>query len=65
MVVISRVVSCSSYDDNLIVRKLVDKSFYEPIDERDLIVAKDLMRQKVAVGLMGEMEESVRRFNVV
>lgn len=65
MVVISRVVSCSSYDDNLIVRQLVDKSFYEPIDERDLIVAKDLMRQKVAVGLMGEMEESVRRFNVV
>jgi hypothetical protein len=65
MVVISRVVSCSSYDDNLIVRQLVDKSFYEPIDERDLIVEKDLMRQKVAVGLMGEMEESVRRFNVV
>lgn len=65
MVVISRVVSRSSYDDNLIVRKLVDKSFYEPIDERDLIVAKDLMRQKVAVGLMGEMEESARRFNVV
>jgi hypothetical protein len=65
MVVIARVVSCSSYDDNLIVRQLVDKSFYEPIDERDLIVEKDLMRQKVAVGLMGEMEESVRRFNVV
>lgn len=65
MVVISRVVSRSSYDDNLIVRKLVDKSFYEPIDEKDLIVAKDLIRQKVAVGLMGEMEESVRRFNVV
>ena len=65
MVVISRVVSCSSYDDNLIVRQLVDKSFYEPIDERDLIVEKDLMGQKVAVGLMGEMEESVRRFNVV
>lgn len=65
MVVISRVVSCSSYDDNLIVRQLVDKSFYEPIDEKDLIVAKDLIRQKVAVGLMGEMEESVRRFNVV
>jgi hypothetical protein len=52
-------------DDNLIVRKLVDKSFKEPIDETDLMHAKAILRRRVVVGLMNEMEESVHRFNIV
>lgn len=52
-------------DDNLIVRKLVDKSFTEPIDETDLMLAKAILRRRVVVGLMKEMEESVKRFNIV
>ena len=46
------------------VRKLVGKSFAEPVDESDLIIAKELLRQRFIVGLMGEMEESIRRFNI-
>ena len=47
------------------VHKLVNKSFGEKVTETDLIVAKELVRQRFVVGLMTEMEESVRRFHVV
>ena len=52
-------------DDNLIVRKLVEKSYNEPIDETDLMHAKAILRRRVVVGLMNQMEESVHRFNIV
>ena len=52
-------------DDNLIVRKLVDESFNAPIDETDLMHATAILRCRVVVGLMNEMEESVHRFNIV
>jgi len=47
------------------VHKLVGKPFGEIVDETDLIIAKELVRQRFIVGLMGEMNESIRRFNVV
>jgi hypothetical protein len=46
------------------VHKLVNKSFGEKVTETDLIIAKELVRQRFVVGLMAEMEESVRRFNI-
>eukprot|EP00956_Cyclotella_meneghiniana_P033082 scaffold93044_cov72-Cyclotella_meneghiniana.AAC.6 len=46
------------------VHKLVNKRFDEEVGEVDLIVAKELVRQRFVVGLMEDMEESVRRFNV-
>eukprot|EP01082_Thalassiosira_pseudonana_P004792 g4565.t1 g4565 contig15:1299971-1302522(+) len=52
-------------EENYIVHKLVGKSFGDTVDETDLIIAKELVRQRFIVGLMGEMEESVRRFNIV
>mmetsp|Transcript_2022 Transcript_2022/g.4221 ORF Transcript_2022/g.4221 Transcript_2022/m.4221 type:complete len:406 (+) Transcript_2022:25-1242(+) len=54
-----------SEDENFMVRKLVGKSFGDPVDLHDLIVAKELVRQRVVVGLMSEMEESFKRFNIV
>jgi hypothetical protein len=47
------------------VHKLIGKRFGETVDETDLIVAKELVRQRFIVGLMGEMNESIRRFNIV
>jgi len=52
-------------EEDYMVHKLVGKSFGEKVDETDLIVAKELVRQRFIVGLMDEMEESVRRFNIV
>jgi len=37
----------------------------DPADEKDLIIAKELVRQRFIVGLMDEMVESIRRFNIV
>lgn len=53
-----------SDDENFMVRKLSNKKFSEPVNEIDLILAKEFLRQRVVVGLMREMEESFRRFNV-
>lgn len=47
------------------VHKLVGKGFRDTVDETDLIIAKELVRQRFIVGLMGEMNESIRRFNIV
>lgn len=52
-------------ESDYMVHKLVNKSFGEKVTETDLIVAKELVRQRFVVGLMTEMEESVRRFHVV
>ena len=46
------------------VRKLSNKKFSEEVTEIDLILAKEFLRQRVIVGLMREMEESFRRFNI-
>jgi len=53
-----------SEDENFMVRKLSGKRFSEPVNEMDLILAKEFLRQRVVVGLMGEMTESFRRFNI-
>ena len=53
-----------SEDENFMVRKLSNKKFSEEVTEIDLILAKEFLRQRVIVGLMGEMEESFRRFNI-
>lgn len=52
-------------EEDYMVHKLVGKTFGEKVDETDLIIAKELVRQRFIVGLMDEMEESVRRFNIV
>ena len=54
-----------SEDENFMVRKLLGKTFGNTVDMQDLIVAKELVRQRVVVGLMSEMDESFRRFNIV
>jgi hypothetical protein len=51
-------------EEDYMVHKLVNKSFGEKVTETDLIIAKELVRQRFVVGLMTEMEESVRRFNI-
>ena len=52
-------------EEDYMVRKLVGKSFGMEADETDLIIAKELVRQRFIVGLMDEMNESIRRFNIV
>jgi hypothetical protein len=54
-----------NFESDYCVRKLVGKKFGDPVSEMDLIVAKELVRQRFIVGLMDEMNESIRRFNVV
>lgn len=57
--------SLPNNEQDYMVHKLVGKSFGETVDETDLIIAKELVRQRFIVGLMGEMNESIRRFNIV
>ena len=52
-------------DENFIVKKLMGKKLSETVDMSDLIIAKEIIRQHFVVGLMNDMEESVRRFNIV
>ncbi|KAL7544857.1 hypothetical protein ACHAWF_008219 [Thalassiosira exigua] len=52
------------FEENYVTHKLVGKSFGDSVDETDLIIAKELVRQRFVVGLMGEMNESIRRFNI-
>lgn len=52
-------------EEDYMVKKLLGKSYRDTIDETDLIIAKELVRQRFIVGLMGEMNESIRRFNIV
>jgi len=54
-----------NFESDYMVRKLVGKKFGDPADEMDLIIAKELVRQRFIVGLMDEMVESIRRFNIV
>lgn len=52
-------------DENFIVKKIVGKKLSDQVDLGDLIVAKDIVRQRFIVGLMNDMEEGIRRFNIV
>jgi len=52
-------------ETDYVVHKLVGKGYGSAIDEMDLIIAKELVRQRFIVGLMEEMNESIRRFNIV
>jgi hypothetical protein len=53
-----------NFEEDYMVHKLVNK-LGEEVTEIDLIIAKELVRQRFIVGLMEDMEESVRRFNLV
>lgn len=52
-------------DENFIVKKIVGKKLNDPVDINDLLTAKEIVRRRFIVGLMKDMEESVRRFNIV
>ena len=52
-------------ETNYMVHKLTGKGFRDTVDEMDLIIAKELVRQRFIVGLMVKMNESIRRFNIV
>ena len=51
-------------DNNSILMKLSGKEYYQ-LKERDVREAKRTLRKRFVVGLTEEMEESIRRFNVV
>jgi len=53
------------FETDYMVHKLVGKPHSEEVDETDLIIAKELVRQRFIVGLMSKMNESIRRFNIV
>lgn len=52
-------------DENFLVKKILGKKLGETITIGDLLVAKDIVRRYFVVGLMNDMEESIRRFNIV
>jgi hypothetical protein len=52
-------------DENHMVKKLLGKKLNDKVDIMDLIVAKEIVRHKFFVGKMDDMEESIKRFNIV
>lgn len=52
-------------DNNHMVKKLVGKVQRDPVTEQDLNLAKETLKNRVIVGLISEMEESIHRFNIV
>ncbi|KAL7482956.1 hypothetical protein ACHAW6_008606 [Cyclotella cf. meneghiniana] len=52
-------------DENHMVKKILGKKLNDPVDIGDLIVAKEIVRHKFIVGKMNDMEESIKRFNIV
>ncbi|KAL7542865.1 hypothetical protein ACHAXR_012152 [Thalassiosira sp. AJA248-18] len=51
--------------EDYLVHKLAGKQIDEPVDESDLVIAMELVRDRFFVGLAEEMNESIRRFNIV
>ncbi len=51
-------------DNEHVVKKLAGK-MHDTVTELDLRHAKELVRQYIVVGLTAEMEESIRRFNLI
>ena len=52
-------------DENFIVKKIMGKKLSDTVDMDDLIIAKEIIRRFFVVGIMVDMAESVRRFNIV
>ena len=52
-------------DSNIMVQKLTGKAWTDRVGEKDLRVAKKILRDHVVVGLLDDVEESFRRFNIV
>ena len=50
-------------ESNFVSRTLIDK-MEAPLSEEDFLVAKEVLRSKCLVGLLDELEESVRRFDL-
>lgn len=50
-------------ESNFITRTLLDK-MEAPLEEIDFKIAQDILRSKVLVGLLDELQESVRRFEL-
>lgn len=57
--------SLPNFESDYVVRKISGKRYGDTVTESDLILAKELVRQRFVVGLMGQMNESLRRFNIV
>ena len=52
-------------DENHMVKKILGKKLKDTVGVMDLIVAKEIVRHKFFVGKMDDMEESIRRFNII
>jgi len=52
-------------DNNLMVKRLAGKGQRSPTNHLDLMRAKRTIRQRMIVGVMDEMGESIHRFNTV
>lgn len=52
-------------DENFLVKKILGKKLSDTADVGDLVIAKEIIRRRFVVGLMTDMEESIRRFNIV
>eukprot|EP01082_Thalassiosira_pseudonana_P004995 g4567.t1 g4567 contig15:1304446-1306118(+) len=52
-------------DENFMVKKILGKKLNDKVGLGDLIVAKEIVKNRFFVGLMNDMAESIRRFNIV
>eukprot|EP00956_Cyclotella_meneghiniana_P025329 scaffold52663_cov76-Cyclotella_meneghiniana.AAC.3 len=52
-------------DENHMVKKILGKKLNDEAGLTDLIAAKEIIRHKFFVGKMDDMEESIKRFNIV
>ena len=49
-------------ESNWMVRSLVNK-MEGPLEPSDIAIAKEIIRQKCIIGLLDEMDETIRRFD--
>ncbi|KAL7542548.1 hypothetical protein ACHAWF_007201 [Thalassiosira exigua] len=52
-------------DENFMVKKIAGKKLADTVDIGDLVMAKEIIRKRFVVGLMNDMEESIRRFSIM
>ncbi|KAL3785418.1 hypothetical protein HJC23_013557 [Cyclotella cryptica] len=55
----------SGPESNYMVQKLSGKGWDDPVTENDLPKVKQMLRDHIIVGLLSDVEESFRRFNIV
>jgi hypothetical protein len=55
----------SGPESNYMVQKLSGKGWDDPVTEDDLPKAKQVLRDHIIIGLLSDVEESFRRFNIV